>query len=168
MVLETLAWMAAERGQHQRSACLLGASERVRDESSLTLFELFRPQHERTASITVREIGQKAFDAAFARGRAMTTGEVVAFAVEDKQPSTPAPVVRAGPPAVLTRRQMDIAQLVANDLSNKEIATRLFLSERTVETHITNMLNKLGLKSRVQISRWIEQRAPVGDYQAGR
>ncbi|HEV2252352.1 MAG TPA: LuxR C-terminal-related transcriptional regulator [Streptosporangiaceae bacterium] len=155
-VLETLAWMAAEAGQHERAACLLGASERVRDESSLTRFELFRPQHERTASITVCGLGQKAFDAAFALGRAMTIGEGVAFAVEDKQPPTPAPVVRAGPPAVLTRRQMDIAQLVANDLSNKEIAARLFLSERTVETHITNILNKLGLNSRIQLSRWME------------
>lgn len=63
-MLETLAWMAAERGQHERSACLLGVSERVRDESSLTLIELFRQQHEQTASITVRDIGQRSFDAA--------------------------------------------------------------------------------------------------------
>jgi non-specific serine/threonine protein kinase len=155
MVLETLAWMAAERGQHQRSACLLGASERVRDESSLPLFELFRPQHERTASITVRGIGQKAFDAAFARGRAMTMGEGLAVAVEDAQPPKSPPAARPKSRAVLTGRQLDIARLVAEDLSNKQIAARLFLSERTVETHITNILNKLGLSSRVQLSRWV-------------
>jgi DNA-binding CsgD family transcriptional regulator len=61
----------------------------------------------------------------------------------------------AGPSAVLTRRQLDIARLVAGDLSNKQIAARLFLSERTIETHITNILNKLGLNSRTQISRWV-------------
>ncbi len=57
----------------------------------------------------------------------------------------------------LTPRQLEIARLIADDLTNRQIADRLFLSERTVETHITNMLNKLGLNSRVQLSRWIAE-----------
>jgi len=40
-------------------------------------------------------------------------------------------------------------------MSSREIATKLFISERTVETHITNMFNKLGLNSRVQLTRWL-------------
>jgi len=51
---------------------------------------------------------------------------------------------------------LEIARLIADDLSNKQIAARLFLSERTVEAHVTNILNRLGLNSRVQISRWID------------
>ncbi|HEV2253191.1 MAG TPA: LuxR C-terminal-related transcriptional regulator [Streptosporangiaceae bacterium] len=162
MVLETLASMAAELGQHQRAACLLGVCERVRDESSLTLIELFHPQHDRSASIIVQGIGQKSFDAVFARGRAMTVGEGVAFAIEDKQPPKSAPVVKPEPRAVLTGRQLDIARLVADDLSNSQIAARLFLSERTVETHITNIFNKLGLNSRTQLSRWVADAAGQG------
>ena len=167
MVLETLAWMAAELGQHQRAVCLLGSAERVRDEISLTVMDLFSEQHERSVAIAVHGVGQKSFDAAFARGRAMTIDEGVAFAVEDKQPPTPSPTVRAGPPAVLTRRQMEIARLVADGLSNKQIAARLFLSERTVETHIANILNKLGLNSRVQLGRWVADVTGTGQIAAG-
>jgi DNA-binding NarL/FixJ family response regulator len=149
--------MAAELGQHERAACLLGSAERVRDQSSLTLIELFRLQHERSVSIAVQQIGRTAFDAAFQRGRAMTIDEGVAFAVEGKQPPKPAPATETEPPTVLTRRQLDIARLIADDLSNRQIAARLFLSERTVETHITNILNKLGLNSRVQLTRWLAE-----------
>ena len=65
---------------------------------------------------------------------------------------------------MLTERQLEIARLVADDLTNRQIAARLFLSERTVETHITNILNKLGLSSRVQLSRWMTDSAPTVAY----
>jgi predicted ATPase/DNA-binding CsgD family transcriptional regulator len=157
MVLETLASMAADRGRHERAAILLGSAQRVRDSSSLTLIELHRQQHERSVSIIIRGIGQKLFDAAYARGRAMTIDEDVAFAVEDKPAPKLAPPVKSASDTELTRRQLEIARLIADDLTNRQIADRLFLSERTVETHITNMLNKLGLNSRVQLSRWIAE-----------
>ena len=167
IALETLAWMAAERGQHQRAGCLLGAAERVRDESALTLIELFRVQHDRSVTVAVQGVGQRSFDAAFARGRAMTIDEGVAFAMEDKRPPKPAPAARGEPQSELTRRQLEIARLVADGLSNRQIAARLFLSERTVETHITNILNRLGLASRVQLSRWIANTTASGATGAG-
>ncbi len=129
----------------------------MRDASSLTLSELYRQQHERSVSVAVQGIGQKAFDAAYAWGHAMTIDEGVAFAVEERQPPNSGPGVSTGPQAVLTRWQLEIARLVADDLSNKQIAARLFLSERTVETHITNILNRRGLGSRTQLSRWMSQ-----------
>ena len=52
----------------------------------------------------------------------------------------------------LGRRECEVADLIAEGLSNKEIASRLFLSERTVETHVYNILNKLGFSSRVSIA----------------
>ncbi len=56
---------------------------------------------------------------------------------------------------LLPDQEREIARLIADDLTNRQIAARLFLSEHTVETHITNILNKLGLNSRIQISRWM-------------
>jgi non-specific serine/threonine protein kinase len=92
----------------------------------------------------------------------MTIDESVAFAVERKPPSRSAAAVRATRGTGLTRRQLEIARLVADDLTNRQIAARLFLSERTVETHVTNILNRLGLGSRVQLARWAAEEAGPG------
>ena len=110
---------------------------------------------------------RKSFEAAFARGRAMTISEGAALAVEGKQPPKPPPPARTERPLGLTRRELEIARLVANDLTNKQIAAGLFLSQRTVETHITNILNKLGLDSRIQLSRWIADMAGPGAATSG-
>ena len=157
MALETLGSMAAERGTHERAAIFLGLAQRVCDLNSVTLVELHRQQHERSVSLIIRGIGQKGFDVAFARGRAMTIDEGIAFAVEDRPAPKLAPSVKPPSDLQLTPRQLEIARLIAGDLTNRQIADRLFLSERTVETHITNILNKLGLNSRVQLSRWIAE-----------
>jgi DNA-binding NarL/FixJ family response regulator len=55
----------------------------------------------------------------------------------------------------LTRREWEIAQLLAEGLSNKEIAARLVISRRTAEAHVENILTKLGFRSRAQVSSWV-------------
>jgi predicted ATPase/DNA-binding CsgD family transcriptional regulator len=154
-IAETLAWMAAEQAAHERAAMLLGFAQHVREADAFIVVEPYRPQHDRSVELAAAGLGQSRFDAAFRRGLAMTIDQGVAFAIDDKQPLKPAAPVRPGPRAVLTGRQLEIARLVADDLSNKQIAARLFLSERTVETHVTNILNRLGLNSRVQLGRWV-------------
>jgi non-specific serine/threonine protein kinase len=57
----------------------------------------------------------------------------------------------------LTRREWEVADLVAEGLSNKEIADRLVISQRTAETHVERILAKLGFTSRTQIPAWLTQ-----------
>lgn len=56
---------------------------------------------------------------------------------------------------LLGRREADVARLVAEGLSNKQIGAQLFISERTVDSHVRNILNKLGFSSRTQIAAWM-------------
>ena len=57
-------------------------------------------------------------------------------------------------PAGLSARELEVARLVAEGLSNKVIAARLHLSVRTVESHVRHVLTKLGLNNRTQIAAW--------------
>jgi DNA-binding CsgD family transcriptional regulator/sugar lactone lactonase YvrE len=60
----------------------------------------------------------------------------------------------------LTRREREVATLVAKGLTNREIATRLFISERTAESHVEQIRGKLGFRSRVQIAAWVAAELP--------
>jgi DNA-binding NarL/FixJ family response regulator len=99
-------------------------------------------------------LGEARFNKAFEAGANFDRDGAVGLALGKK-------VVRdAGPPTARTpdplgKREREVARLIAEGLSNKEIATRLFLSERTVETHVYNILNKLGFNSRVSIASWV-------------
>jgi DNA-binding NarL/FixJ family response regulator len=57
----------------------------------------------------------------------------------------------------LSRRELEIARLVATGLTNRAIAERLFLAERTVESHVDHILNKLDFRSRAQLAAWISE-----------
>ena len=59
--------------------------------------------------------------------------------------------------APLTRREADVAVLI-RDSTNKEIAERLVLSERTIDNHVQNIMNKLNLHHRAQIASWVTER----------
>ena len=77
------------------------------------------------------------------------------FAAGPEQAAAAAEPVRAGGGIELSRREREVAQLVARGLSNREIAQRLYLSERTVDNHVHRILDKLGFDSRVQVATWL-------------
>jgi DNA-binding CsgD family transcriptional regulator/sugar lactone lactonase YvrE len=65
--------------------------------------------------------------------------------------------------AHLTRREREVAELVADGLTSREIAAKLFISERTAEGHVEQIRNKLGFRSRAQIAAWVAAQATVAE-----
>jgi non-specific serine/threonine protein kinase len=92
-------------------------------------------------------LGEERFEAAYRHGRAMSLAEAIALA-RDETPAV------AGP-RPLTRREREIAALVARGMGNREIAEQLFLSKRTVDSHIEHIFAKLGFNSRTKLAGWI-------------
>jgi ATP/maltotriose-dependent transcriptional regulator MalT len=152
--MQMLASSAAMSGSAQRAARLLGASEMLRigigaPVSPFTR-ELVEKAHEQAATL----LGTDRYTKAFQGGLSLDRDRAVALALGDGVVSAkPLRTDQKSDP--LGKREREVAQLIAEGLSNKEIATRLFLSERTVETHVYNILNKLGFNSRVNIAAWV-------------
>ena len=92
-------------------------------------------------------LGDNDFDSAWAEGAALSTLEAIAYArrghSDRKRPTTGW--------SALTPTEHDVVRLVTEGLANKDIATRLFVSPRTVQSHLTHVYNKLGVSSRVQL-----------------
>jgi DNA-binding NarL/FixJ family response regulator len=64
--------------------------------------------------------------------------------------------------SALTKRELEIAGLVTDRLTNREIAAALFLSDKTVESHLRNLFHKLGVSSRIEVARTIERERAAG------
>ena len=100
-------------------------------------------------------MGDTDFEAAWAEGAALSTAEAIAYAQrgrgERKRPSSGW--------ASLTPAELDVVRLVSEGLGNKDIATRLFVSPRTVQSHLTRVYTKLGLSSRVQLAQEAARRS---------
>ena len=102
----------------------------------------------------IAALGASGFEAEFDAGKRLRRDAAIGTALGE-----PAQVVDATPDdasvAPLAKREADVARLVAEGLSNKQIGARLFISERTVDSHVRSILNKLGFSSRAQIAGWM-------------
>ena len=158
--LEALGWVAAGERRDQRAAQLLGASDRMwrAMHASLSSFRSLRDFHDECEAQLRERLGDRVFGTAFARGASLTRAEAVALALE----RVPAP--RTALPATdparlgdlgLTPREREVAALIAEGLTNREIAARLVVAQRTAEGHVENILSKLGFTSRAQVAAWL-------------
>jgi DNA-binding NarL/FixJ family response regulator len=99
-------------------------------------------------------LGAARFKAEFDAGGRLSRREALALVLGEPAQAPPA-TPNGGQTSLLGNRQTDVARLVADGLTNKQIGMQLFISERTVESHVRNILNKLGVNSRAQIAAWI-------------
>ncbi|MEW9518362.1 LuxR C-terminal-related transcriptional regulator [Streptomyces tubercidicus] len=160
--LEVLAWATAHTGRSHQAAKLLGAAQTLWQSAGCPLAGLGRLMHHHNSCRTQLQgaLGDESFATAVQAGAELTFEEAVACALGRPLPPTSASA-EENTPTPLTRREKEVVDLLAQGLTNKEIATKLVISPRTAGTHVNNILAKLGFTSRTQIATWaVEQRAP--------
>lgn len=145
--LECLARLADGNAAH--AARLLGAADAIRQRMGHVRFPTYQEGYDTVVAAVREALGQNTFNAAWAEGAALSTEEAIGYAQRGrggrKRPATGW--------ASLTPTELDVARLVSEGLSGKDIAARLFVSPRTVQTHLTHIYAKLGVSSRVQLAQ---------------
>ncbi|GGT14311.1 LuxR family transcriptional regulator [Streptomyces tanashiensis] len=148
----------AAAGDVARAAVLLGARRRISRVFGISEFvnDAESALVDTATSQIKQGLGEAVFEARVARGFAFDLDDAVDYALGAEE--EPAPAAEAGTapaePNPLTPREQQVAELVAQGMSNKQIAAKLVISPRTVEGHVDHVLTKLGLTSRAHVAAW--------------
>jgi non-specific serine/threonine protein kinase len=150
---ELLAGVAAARGNAARAARLFGIVEALQERVGRSLSPAERTLREQGLSSVQRALGDGAASHEFAIGRALALDQAIAFGLSD------VPVLADEKPSVprrqpLSRREQEVLGLVAQGLTNRMVAERLVVSERTVDAQMRSVFDKLGLSNRAQAAVW--------------
>ncbi len=175
MALAGMARLVRHQGQPERAAWLLGATQHYLDAFGVPLWKVDQMEHDRNAAELRLQLGEPAFQAAMDRGAKQAANDLdgaLRVALGESEIGDPGPRAptreRSIPSSVfgeftpLTHREREVAALVAQGNSNAEIAEALFIGLRTVEAHVTHILNKRGFNSRTQIAAWLATEAAAG------
>jgi len=126
-----------------------------------------RSMREQAMNAIRSRLDETTFSVAWAEGGSISLTETVAYSLPKKEwalhPASTVPEVPSAGrvPSNLTRREREVAALVARGLTNRQIATALSISEHTVATHVGKIMRKRGLSSRSQLVAWVaEQHGP--------
>jgi non-specific serine/threonine protein kinase len=154
--LTSIAGAASLEGRYEQAARLFAAAEALRSSLGRRRSPADQADYDKRLASTRAGLGNTQFAAAWTQGKTMTLEEAVKLAL------TPSESFPAGAPlkamgkrvSPFTPREREVVALVAQGLTNREIASRLVISERTADTHVQHILNKLGVSSRVQVAAW--------------
>ncbi len=160
-----LAAVATHQDYLRRAAKLYGAGEALRDATGLSSKPFGRAAYDYEGYLgTVRAgLDEPDFDAAWSEGRAMPLEQAIEYALSAEESSATPPSSATSQPsfpsvpehtAGLTSREVEVLRLVAAGMTSAQIAAELFLSTRTVETHLTSIYHRLGVTSRAGATRF--------------
>ena len=154
VLLSLLSWHAATTGQARLAAQLQGAAEILGSGAGAGMTGPAMPYFARANEAAMSALGASRFETEREVGKRLSREAALRLALgEAKHDDTKTSHHPTTGP--LASREVEVAKLVADGLTNKQIGTRLFISERTVATHVRNILNKLGFDSRAQIASWM-------------
>ena len=169
MCVAAMSGVALGQGEAQRAARLLGAAQALLESVGALLDPADVMEYRRNEDAARARLGEAAFLAAWAEGHAMTPEQVTAIegvvdveaqaAAPERQASAPGVGSAAEPqagaaPSALSARELDVLRLVAEGLSDADVATRLVLSPHTVRAHLRNIYSKIGVASRSAATRY--------------
>jgi DNA-binding CsgD family transcriptional regulator len=149
-----LAGVAALQGHLHRAAQLWGAAEALRDVLGIGLPPADEGQFERLQVGPRFQLGDEAWRAAWAEGRALSAEAALALALEPAPEAAAMVAPLSTLPAGLSEREAEVLRLVAQGLTNAQIAERLVLSPYTVNAHLRTIFGKIGVSTRAAATRW--------------
>jgi len=154
--LDRFAVLAEWDHRHEAALMLAGAADGIRVATRAVISPLWVAAIAQALEPARQSLGVDAASRAWTEGTGMAPEKAVAYALAflSEEKDKPKPTGKPPDPLALTRREQGIAALVAEGLTNRQIAGKLFISRRTAETHIQHILNKLGVNSRAQIAVW--------------
>lgn len=158
VAVELLSWAALDQGDADRAAQLLGASEAMPEPlvPHLVNYQRMLGWHSEYVARARERVGPAAFESSFEIGRRMSPDEAVSYALVEQDPTVrdvTDPLARWP----LTPREREVALLVAQGRTNRQIAAQLVIAHRTADTHVENILKKLGFTSRTQVATLFER-----------
>ena len=149
LVMVGFAGVAARTGRPRRALRLAGVAWGLCESGQFSMPAVMEAQLERRLTPARDQLASVAAQI-MAEGRGMSLAKAVHYALADE----PEEAWRSGPRRTLTKRELEVAALVAQGLTNRRIAGQLHLSVRTVETHVDHVLTKLGFNTRTQLVAW--------------